>query len=110
MHSPEVQEEVVGVVAPEVLKEFRVFVKPQKLADNLDGEYFRVAERGGGSAPSQAPEFLESVVYEAEDGNDEGAKIHEKTSAVSGAIESTLSVGMSSVLLKSSKKLAHGVS
>ena len=96
MHPQEVREEV-GVVAPEVRKEFRVFVESQELTDDLDGEHFGVAERGSGPAPSEAPElFLESVVDEAEeDGDDEGAKIHkEKTSAtsVSGAIGSTPSV------------------
>jgi len=109
MHPPQVREEV-SVVAPEVLEEFRVFVEPQELTDDLDGEHFRVGERWGGSACSEAPEVHESVVYEAEDGYYEGAKIQEKTSATSGAIELTPSVGRSSVLLKSSKKPAHGVS
>ena len=101
MHPQEVREEV-GVVAPEVRKEFRVFIESQELTNYLDGEHFGVAERGSGPAPSEAPEFLESVVDEAEeDGDDEGAKIHKKkkkkkkkTSAtsVSGAIGSTPSV------------------
>jgi hypothetical protein len=108
MHLPEVREEV-GVVAPEVRKELGVFVEPEELTDDLDSQYFRVTERGSGSAFSEAPEVLESVIYEAEDRDDEGAKIHRKTSAASGAIGSTPSVGVSSVLLKSSKKLAHGV-
>jgi hypothetical protein len=91
MHSPEVREEV-GVVAPEVSEEFGVFVEPQELADDLDGEDFRVGERGSGSAGSEVSEVLESVVDEAEDGYDEGAKIHESedlllTSAVLGATE-----------------------
>jgi hypothetical protein len=109
MHTSEVREEV-GVVVPEVRKEFCVFVEPQELPNDLDSQYFRVAERGSGSALSEASEVLESVIYEAEDRDDEGAKIHKKTSAGSGAIGSTPSVGGSSVLLKSSKKLAHGVS
>jgi hypothetical protein len=103
MHLPKVREEV-SIVAPEVLEEFGVFVEPEELTDDLDGEHFRVAERGSGSACSEAPEVHESVVYEAEDGYDEGAKIQEKTSATSGAIELTPSVGRSSVLLKASKK------
>src|SRR5215217_750062 len=95
---------------PEVRKEFGVFVEPEELTDDLDSQYFRVTERGSESALSEAPEVLESVIYEAEDRDDEGAKIHKKTSAASsGAIGSTPSVGGSSVLLKSSKKLAHGV-
>src|SRR5215212_446447 len=99
MHLPEVRE-VVGVVAPEVRKEFGVFVEPEELTDDLDSQYFRVTERGSGSALSEAPEVLESVIYEAEDrDDDEGAKIHKKTSAASsGAIGSTPSVGGSSVL------------
>jgi hypothetical protein len=109
MYLPEVREEV-GVVAPEVHKEFGVFVEPEELTYELDSQYFRVAERGSGSALSEAAEVLESLIYEAEDRDDEGAKIHKKTSAASGAIGSTPSVGGSSVLLKSSKILAHGVS
>jgi hypothetical protein len=85
MHVQEVREEV-GVVAPKVRKELCILVYTQELADDLDGEHFRVTERGGGSAPSEMSEVLEPVVYEAEDGNDEGAKIHEKTSTTSGAI------------------------
>jgi hypothetical protein len=78
----------MGVAAPEVRKELRVFVEPQELADDLDGKDFGVAERGSGSAPSEAPEVLESVIYEAEDGYDEGAKIHERRPPLrlSGAI------------------------
>ena len=72
MHLPQVREEVVGVMAPEVGKELRIFVESQKFADDLDGEYFGVTERWGGSAASDAP-FFEPVVYEAEDGDDEGA-------------------------------------
>ncbi len=53
MHVQEVREEV-GVVAPEVRKELRVFVEPQELADDdLHSEHFGVAERGGGSARSR---------------------------------------------------------
>ena len=87
MHTSEVREEM-GVVAPEVGKELRVFVYPQELADNLYGEDFGVAERGSGSAPSEAPEVLESVIYEAEYGYDEGAKIHKRRPPLrlSGAI------------------------
>ena len=110
MHVQEFWEEM-GVVAPEVREELRVFVEPQELADDLDSEDLGIAERRGGSAPSEGPEVLESVIYEAEDGYDEGAKIHKKTSATSlWCYWSTPSVGRSCVLLKSSMKLAHGVS
>ena len=46
MHPHEVRE-VVGIVAPEVGKELRVFIESQKLADDLDGDDFRVAESVG---------------------------------------------------------------
>jgi hypothetical protein len=77
MHPQEVREEV-DVVAPEVRKEFCVFVESQKLTDDLDSEDFSVAERGSGSTLSEAPEVLKSVIYEAEDRYDEGAKIHKR--------------------------------
>jgi hypothetical protein len=76
MHSPELRKEV-GIVLPEVRKELCILGYPQKLAYDLDGEHFRVAERGGGSACSEAPEVSDTIVYEAEDGYDEGVKIHE---------------------------------
>ena len=62
MHMHQVRE-VVGVVAPEVGKELRIFVYPQELTDNLDGNDFRVAERRGRSALSEAPEVSDAVVY-----------------------------------------------
>ncbi len=78
MHVQEVRK-IMGVVAPEVRKEFRVFIEPQELADDLDSEDFGVAECGGGSAPSETPaEVLDSVVDQTEDGDDEGAKIHRR--------------------------------
>ncbi len=87
-----------------------VGVEPQELANGLDGEDLGVGELRGGSALTDTPSF-ELIVYQAEDGYDEGAKIHAKTSAAPGAIESTTPrVGRSSIWLKSSKKLAHGVS
>ena len=103
MYPQEVWEKV-SVVTPEVAEELRIFVYPQKLADELDGKDFRVREHGSGSACSEAPEIHESVVDEAEDGYDEGAKIQKKTSSTSGAIRTTPSVGRSSLLLKSSQK------
>jgi hypothetical protein len=47
---------------------------------------------------------FEPVVYDAEDGDDEGAKIHKKKTSATlfGAIGSTLSVGRSSLWLKPS--------
>jgi hypothetical protein len=97
MHASEVREEV-SVVSPEVGKEFCVLVYPQKLAYDLDGEHFGVAQRWGRSATSETSEVLEAVVDEAEDRDDEGAKIHnKKTSVTSGATGSTPSVGRSSL-------------
>jgi hypothetical protein len=61
MHSPQVREEV-GVVAPEVCKELCIFVDPQKLAYDLDGDDLGVAERWGGSATSETTEILDAVV------------------------------------------------
>jgi len=100
----------LAVVPPEEEVDGFVGVYAEKLADDLDGEDLGVGELRSGAAPTDTPAF-DSVVDEAEDGHDEGAKIHEKkTSAACGAIESTPSVGRSSLLLKSSTKLAHGVS
>jgi hypothetical protein len=110
MHPQEVWEEM-GVVAPEVRKEFCVFVYAEELTDDLYGDDFRVVECCGGSALSETSEVSDVVIYEAEDGYDEGVKIHKKkTSAMSGAIGSTPSVGRSSLSFKSSKIRAHGVS
>ena len=47
MHPHEVREVVVGVVTPKVGKELPLFVESQKLADDLDGDDFRVAESVG---------------------------------------------------------------
>jgi hypothetical protein len=76
MHTSEVREEV-GVVATEVGEDLRVFIEPQELTDDLDGDNLRVKECGSGSACSEASELSDTIVYEAEDGDDEGAKIHE---------------------------------
>jgi hypothetical protein len=85
MHPPEAREEA-GVVPAEVGEELRVLVEPQELADDLDGEDLRVGKRGSGSACSEAPEARESVVDEAEDGHDEGAKIHESGDLLFAAV------------------------
>jgi hypothetical protein len=70
-------------VAPEVSEEFDILVHAEELAHDLDGEDFGVGELWGGAALAQWSPVLNSVVYEAEDGHDEGAKIHKKTSATS---------------------------
>ena len=99
-------------MAPEVGKEFCVLVEPEELTDDLDGNDFRVAERGSWSACSEAPELSDTVINEAEDGHDEGAKIHKREDLrhVGCYWLNTERTRRSSVLLKSSKKLAHGVS
>jgi hypothetical protein len=72
MHSREVREEV-GVVTAEVLKECAIFIESQELTNYLDGEHFRVTERGSRSARSETPKVSDAVVDEAEDSYDEGA-------------------------------------
>jgi hypothetical protein len=110
MHPQEVRE-VVSVVTPEVGKELRLFIESQKLADDLDGDDFRVAERWGGSACSEAPEVSDVVVDEAEDGDDEGVKIHESGDLLLAWAEvwAPPSVGRSRSLFNRPEKLAHGV-
>ena len=75
-----------------------VGVYAEKLSDDLYGEDLSVGELRSGTALADAAPF-EPVVDEAEDGHDEGAKIHKKkTSATSLVlIGSTPSVGRSSV-------------
>ncbi len=70
--------EEVNVVAPEVGEELRILVESQELTDDLYGEHFGVAQRWGGSTLSEAPEVSDAVVDEAEDGDDEGVKIHKR--------------------------------
>jgi len=100
--------EPLGVMPAEEEVDVLVGVHPEELSDELNSEHLSIRELGGGSAASEAAPF-EPVVHEAEDGHDEGAKIQEKTSVLFGAIRLTPSVGRSSLSLKSSKKLAHGV-
>jgi hypothetical protein len=93
-------------VPPEEEVDALVGIDAEELSDDLYGRDLRIRELGCGSAASDAPPF-ETVVYGAEDGNDEGAKIQEETSVTFGTIGTTLSVGRSSLLLKSSKKTLH---
>jgi hypothetical protein len=101
--------EPLAVVLPKVTKDRLVGVDAEELADDLDGEDLRVGEPGGRSALADAAS-LESIVDEAEDGDDEGAKIHERRPPLRRSVWSLPSVGRSSTLLKFSRKLAHGVS
>ena len=68
-----------------------------------------VGELRVGAAASEAPP-LKTVVDETEDGDDEGAKIKEKTFLRSVATKPTEAKGRSSLWFKPSKELAHGVS
>ena len=69
--------EPFAVVPSEVAVECLVGVYPQELADHFDGEDLGVGELGGRAALANAA-ILEPIVYEAEDGYDESAKIHEE--------------------------------
>src|SRR5215218_10380014 len=93
------EEEVDGLVG----------VEPEELSYDLDGEDLGIGELGGWSAPSDAA-FLESVVDEAEDADDEGAKIHRKRPPSLRLVWAPPSVGRSPMLFNRSEKLAHGVS
>jgi hypothetical protein len=62
---------------PEVAKDSLVGVHTEELSDDLNGEDLGVGELGSWAALSNTA-TLEPVVDEAQDGNDEGAKIHER--------------------------------
>ena len=94
---------------PEVTKDRLVSVHAEKLSDDLDGDSLRVGKLGGRTALANTA-ALEPVVYEAEDGDDEGAKIHERRPPLRRLVWSLPSVGRPSLWFKSSKKLAHRVS
>jgi hypothetical protein len=109
MHPQEIGEQM-SVVAPKVGKEFCIFIESQKLANDFDGDDFRVAESRSGSTCSERPEFSDAVVDETEDCDDEGVKIHRRRPPLRRLVWTLPSVGGSSLSFKSSKKLAHGVS
>lgn len=91
--------EPCSVVSSEEEVDVLVGVYAEELTDDLYGEYLRVAELWGGTALTEPPiPSFESVVHQAEDSNDEGAKIHErKTSFCSRWIGVPPRVGRSSV-------------
>ena len=95
------EEEIYGLVG----------VESQELSYDLDGQYLRVRELRSWPALTVTPlASFEMIIYQAEDRDDEGAKIHEqKTSFCSRWIGVPPRVGRSSTLHKFSKKLAHGV-
>ena len=98
-----------SVVPAEEEVDALVGVYAEELSDYLEGENLRVRKLWRRAALTNAA-TLEPVVDKAEDGDDEGAKIHEKTSVTFSVVGLTPSVGRSSLWLKSSNKLAHGVS
>jgi hypothetical protein len=101
--------EPLSVVPTEEEVDVFIGVYAEELADDLDGKDLGIGDLGGRTALADA-KILDSVVYETEDGHDEGAKIHKKkTSVAFDAVGLTPSVRGSSPSLKSSKKLAHGV-
>jgi hypothetical protein len=59
----------------EVVVEALLGVDAQKLADDLDGQHLRIGKLGLGATLAQLLP-LEPIVGEAENGYDEGAKIH----------------------------------
>src|SRR4051794_24318802 len=69
--------EPLFVVPAEVGVEVLVGVDAQIFADDLDGQDLRVGELGGRVALAQLSSF-KPIVDEAENGYDEGVKIHEK--------------------------------
>ena len=69
--------EPLAVVTPEVTKDPLVGVYPQELAYELYGEDFCVRKLGQGTTCSEGSVF-DPVVYETEDSDDEGVKIHSK--------------------------------
>ena len=101
--------EPLAIMTPEVTKDRLVGAQTQELTDDLDGEDFCVGKFGQGSTCSKGP-VLDSVVYEAEDGDDEGAKIHGKRPPSLRLVWAPSSVGRSPSLFNRSQKLAHGVS
>jgi len=98
--------EPLGVVAAEEEVDGLVGVYyAEELANDLYGENLRVGKLRSGTALLADAMPFETVVDKAEDGHDEGAKIHKKkTSVMFGVIGLTPSVGRSSLWLKSSRE------
>jgi hypothetical protein len=105
MHTFEVREEV-GVVASEVRKEFRVFIEPQELTDDLDSEYFAVAESRSGSRTLRRPSLATRSSMRQKTATMKVLRSIRRRSPLRlyGAIWLTPSVGRSSLWLKSSRE------
>jgi hypothetical protein len=101
--------EPLAVVPSEVAVDGLVGVEAEELAYDLDGEDLGVGKLRDGAALADTPSF-EPIVYQAEDGDNEGAKIHERRPPLRWLVWSLPSVGRSSLWFKLSKKHAHGVS
>jgi hypothetical protein len=101
--------EPLTVVTPEVTEDRLVGVQAKKLTNDFDGENFGVRKFRQRTTRSETS-VLGSVVYETEDGDDEGAKIHERRPPLRWLVWSLPSVVRSSLFFKFSTKLAHGVS
>ena len=107
--------EPLGVVAAEVGVEPLLGVDTQELAHDLHGQHFRVGELGVGTALAQLLLVChEPVVDHAEDGDDEGVKIHERTETsfcfsfcFSWSVKAPPSVEEVSVFLQSLKRNLH---
>jgi len=69
--------EPLGVVATKVLVETLFGVDPEELPDDFHGKHLGVGEFGSRAALTQLLIF-EPVIGEAENGRDEGVKIHEQ--------------------------------
>src|SRR5215208_1525667 len=78
-----------------------VGVYAEKLAHDLDGQDFGVVKLRVGTALTDAAP-LKPVIHEAEDGHDEGAKIHKRRPPLRRSVLSLPSVGRASLSLKPS--------
>jgi len=102
--------EVLSIVTPEVDEEIFLGVDTEELSYDLDGQDLRVSELRVRTALAQLGFSLEPVVYEAENGDDEDAKIHELRPPSRRWLRAAPSVRRSRSSFNSSKKLAHRVS
>jgi hypothetical protein len=99
---------ILGVKAPEVGVNSFVGVDAEELADDLYGQDFGVGKLGGRSSLANTV-TLYPVAYEAEDRDDEGAKIHERRPPLRRLFRASPSVRRSPLSRKPSEKLAHRV-
>jgi hypothetical protein len=91
-------------VTPEVGEEVLLGVESQELAYDLDGQDLRVGELRLRTALAQLGFSFEPVVDEAENGDDEDAKIHERRPPSLRLVWSLPSVRRSRSLFNPSRK------